>query len=199
MMPITSATKGSSFRCLETYYMQHAGLRRTESTTTLSTSTWELPKWELRSFQSSCTTFSCTLDACIVEQSGTRSSFKSAIAHALSILKHKIPPYCMPVLNFRNWIKSRPKRSRALQRIYLKRPSKSPPLLRSLPIELIALAIGFLDGKCILNVACVSKALCKETYLHENIWKRLCLKKWPSLQIQDIQQLPEAPNYDVSS
>lgn len=74
--------------------------------------------------------------------------------------------------------------------------SSNNPCPIVLPIEIVGLVMTFLDGNSLLNCACVSVAW-ESMAQHRDIWKTICLEKWPTLQRQTLSQLPGAPDYDV--
>lgn len=69
-------------------------------------------------------------------------------------------------------------------------------LVRALPAELLALSLSHLDGRSLLRCAAACRSLRALTY-DRDVWRRLCLARWPSLAAQTLPQLPGAPDYDV--
>jgi hypothetical protein len=66
----------------------------------------------------------------------------------------------------------------------------------TLPDELLALALAQLDGHSLLACAATCRAFRGLTF-DRNVWKRICMKQWPTLRTQVLPQLPGAPDYDV--
>lgn len=71
-----------------------------------------------------------------------------------------------------------------------------PGGIQTLPDELLALAFAQLDGCSLLACAATCRAFRSLTFDRE-VWKRLCVKQWPTLRTQLLPQLPGAPDYDV--
>ncbi|POM79901.1 Hypothetical protein PHPALM_2329 [Phytophthora palmivora] len=68
--------------------------------------------------------------------------------------------------------------------------------IQTLPDELLALALAQLDGRSLLACAATCRAFRVLTFDRE-VWKRLCVKQWPTLRTQVLPQLPGAPDYDL--
>ncbi|KAG6609791.1 Ubiquitin carboxyl-terminal hydrolase and/or F-box protein [Phytophthora cinnamomi] len=68
--------------------------------------------------------------------------------------------------------------------------------IQTLPDELLALALAQLDGRSLLACAATCRAFRSLTFDRE-VWKRLCVKQWPTLRTQLLPQLPGAPDYDL--
>ncbi|POM65926.1 Ubiquitin carboxyl-terminal hydrolase and/or F-box protein [Phytophthora palmivora] len=68
--------------------------------------------------------------------------------------------------------------------------------IQTLPDELLALALAQLDGRSLLACAATCRAFRTLTFDRE-VWKRLCVKQWPTLRTQVLPQLPGAPDYDL--
>lgn len=84
--------------------------------------------------------------------------------------------------------------------VWYKPPKCRRQLLLSiivLPLDVMALALSFLDGQSLLSAAMVTRAWEKLSHQHQT-WQNLCFKAWPELaQSQGLPQLPGAPEYDV--
>ncbi|KAK1947919.1 Ubiquitin carboxyl-terminal hydrolase 12 [Phytophthora citrophthora] len=68
--------------------------------------------------------------------------------------------------------------------------------VQTLPDELLALALAQLDGHSLLACASTCRAFRMLTFDRE-VWKKICIGKWPSLRTQVLPQLPGAPDYDL--
>ncbi|KAG7393706.1 hypothetical protein PHYPSEUDO_004469 [Phytophthora pseudosyringae] len=68
--------------------------------------------------------------------------------------------------------------------------------IRTLPDELLALALAQLDGRSLLACAATCRAFRALTF-DRVVWKRLCVKQWATLRTQVLPQLPGAPDYDL--
>ncbi|KAG7402130.1 hypothetical protein PHYBOEH_005693 [Phytophthora boehmeriae] len=71
-----------------------------------------------------------------------------------------------------------------------------PRHVQTLPDELLALVLAQLDGQSLLASAATCRALRALTF-QRDVWKRLCLRQWPTLRTQLLPQLPGAPDYDL--
>lgn len=71
-----------------------------------------------------------------------------------------------------------------------------PKQLLALPDELLALALAALDGPSLLSCAVTCRPL-RELTFERDVWRRLCMKAWPTLKTQVLPQLPGAPDYDL--
>uniref|UniRef100_H3HBF4 ZZ-type domain-containing protein n=1 Tax=Phytophthora ramorum TaxID=164328 RepID=H3HBF4_PHYRM len=68
--------------------------------------------------------------------------------------------------------------------------------IQTLPDELLALALAQLDGQSLLACAATCRTFRTLTF-DRQVWKRICLKRWPTLRTQLLPQLPGAPDYDL--
>lgn len=68
--------------------------------------------------------------------------------------------------------------------------------IQALPDELLALAFAMLDGHSLLACASTSRAFRSLTF-DRGVWRRLCIKNWPTLRTRLLPQLPGAPDYDL--
>ncbi|KAG3205845.1 hypothetical protein PC128_g1106 [Phytophthora cactorum] len=68
--------------------------------------------------------------------------------------------------------------------------------IQALPDELLALALAMLDGHSLLACASTCRTFRFLTFDRE-VWRRLCIKNWPTLRTQLLPQLPGAPDYDL--
>ncbi|KAL3666547.1 hypothetical protein V7S43_008176 [Phytophthora oleae] len=75
-------------------------------------------------------------------------------------------------------------------------PKTTASDIQTLPDELLALALAQLDGHSLLACASTCRAFRALTFDRE-VWKRICIEKWPSLRMQVLPQLPGAPDYDL--
>lgn len=71
-----------------------------------------------------------------------------------------------------------------------------PSDIRTLPDELLALALAQLDGHSLLACAATCRTFRTLTF-DRKVWKSLCVKQWPTLRTHVLPQLPGAPDYDV--
>ncbi|KAF0719310.1 Aste57867_1123 [Aphanomyces stellatus] len=65
-----------------------------------------------------------------------------------------------------------------------------------LPVELVSVVMGFLDGAGLLACASVNSQWHAQTH-RPHFWKTVCLARWPTLRHQLLPQLPGAPDYDL--
>ncbi|ETL36987.1 hypothetical protein, variant 1 [Phytophthora nicotianae] len=68
--------------------------------------------------------------------------------------------------------------------------------IQTLPDELLALALAQLDGRSLLACASTCHTFRSLTFDRE-VWRKLCIKTWPTLRTQLLPQLPGAPDYDL--
>lgn len=71
-----------------------------------------------------------------------------------------------------------------------------PSLVHALPQELLELVLSALDGDSLLACSLVCRALAPLTH-NRDVWRNICMQRWPTLQTQFLPQLPGAPDYDV--
>lgn len=72
----------------------------------------------------------------------------------------------------------------------------APCMAQKLPTEMMALVLGMLDGDSLLTCALVCQALAQLTF-DRDVWRNICMQRWPTLRTQLLAQLPGAPDYDV--
>lgn len=73
---------------------------------------------------------------------------------------------------------------------------EAPSLAQKLPTEMMQLVLGMLDGDSLLACALVCRALAQLTF-DRDVWRNICMQRWPTLRTQTLAQLPGAPDYDV--
>ncbi|TYZ65443.1 hypothetical protein PybrP1_011722 [[Pythium] brassicae (nom. inval.)] len=71
-----------------------------------------------------------------------------------------------------------------------------PCIAQKLPTEMMELVLGMLDGDSLLACALVCRALAQLTF-DRDVWRNICMQRWPTLRTQLLAQLPGAPDYDL--